>query len=486
MKNLILLLIILISLVSCNDFLEPLPKGEIVAKTTGDFRKILDNAHSRYSYSFAQTSLYVDVVSDNVQIDSLIWNSWDEQRLHVRNLYSFEEEVWSRQGATEDVTWKNAYYISSLVSNILDQIHIADDNKSLQQQLIAEAKVHRAYAYLTLVNIYAKHYNEQTASNDLGVPIITNPVELPSLKRASVQEVYDFILSDLNDAIEGLPDDVQGQYIHRPSKASAYAILARTYLYMGNYEQALEYADKSLAIEDFLYDYNTIYTGDAFAENVNGISRTTDKEMLLYKTTNKGAHLSSYMILDKETFNNVYSGYDEISSSEVNNYDLRRTLWFEGINSNGTIRRDSVVYTFSDASTRYSLDNDGQIDYIPIATPEMYLTRAECNARLGNLQAAIDDINTIRNHRYKTGTYTDITLADFGDNQENVVAEVLLERRRELYGKELRLFDVKRLGLPVTHTLGTRELSVPSNDSKLVWPIFYGNLEDSNMEQNPR
>lgn len=485
MKKLILLLLVSISLVSCNDFLDPLPKGEVVAKTTGDFRKILDNAHSRYSYNFSQTSLYVDVVSDNVQVDSTTWNNWDERRLHVKNLYAFKDEVWSREGATEDVTWKNAYYISSLVSNILDQINVADDNKSLQQQLIAEAKVHRAYAYLTLVNIYAKHYNEQTASNDLGVPIITNPVDLPSLKRSSVQEVYDFILTDLKEAVQDLPDDVQGQYIHRPSKASAYAILARTYLYMKQYEKALEFADKSLAIKDFLYDYNNIYSDDAFAENVKGISRTTDKEMLLYKTTNKGAHLNSYMIMDKTTFNEVYGGFEKVSSG-VNNYDLRRTLWFEGFNSNGTIRRDSVVYTFSDASTRYSVDNDSKIDYIPISTPEMYITRAECNARRGNLQAAIDDINTIRSHRYKTDTYNNITLADLNGNKENVIDEVLLERRRELYGKELRLFDVKRLSLPVTHTLGTAKISIPANDPKLVWPIFYGNLEDSNMQQNPR
>ena len=466
------------------DFLDPIPKGLVIAETTSDFRKLLDNADTRYTNNLAQVSGYVDVVSDDSQLDS-VWYDWERDRLHAKQLYAFAPDVWLPDGPSGDVVWKQNYYISTLVSNVLDEIHIATDNPKLQKQLIAEAKVQRAYAYLTLVNTYAKHYNKATASSDLGVPLIGNPAQLPSLERASVQDVYDFILTQLLESVPDLPRDIDKQYSHRPTQVSAFAILARTYLYMGEYEKALEYANKSLEIRDFLYDYNDIYTGTDVAENIKGISRTTDDEMLLHKTTVKNVSLNEYYKLDTVTFNQLYGGYARVNDSVINNLDLRRTLWFDNFNSNGNLTGDRAVYVFSDH--RYSVDA-AIVDYIPVSTPEMYLVRAECNARLGHLQLALDDINEIRLNRFKAGTYAPMALS--GLDQNAVLNKVLLERRRELFGKELRLFDVKRLGLPVSHVKpGTMERTwqVPANDPKLVWPIYYQYIElNPEIVQNPR
>lgn len=486
MKKLcILLLVASFALISCeNKFLDVLPKELVIAKNTADFRKLLDNADTRYTYNLSQATGFVDVVSDDSQLSSA-WEEWERDRLHAKQLYAFESEVWLPDGPADDHVWKQNYYVNSTISIILDGIVIAKDNPKLQSQLIAEAKVHRAYAYLNLVNIYAKHYNKATANTDLGVPLYTNPVDLPPLNRASVAKVYQFILNELVAAIPDLPDNVQRANSHRPTKVSAYAILARTYLYMGEYEKAQDYADKSLAINSFLYDYNTIYTGSPSHTTLNGLSRTNDEEMLLHKTAVKNVRISDYAMLDSVTFNALYSGFNRISAVLVDNYDLRRVLWFEGFNVSGVINRDRLTYTF--ARNRYKTDA-AIVDYVPIATPEMYLTRAECRARLDDLKGALDDVNAIRLKRYKTGTYTAITPSDLANNKDQVLQEVLLERRRELYGKDLRLFDVKRLGLPVTHMLGEEEtVSVPANDQKLIWPIYYNYIVlNPEMEQNQR
>lgn len=486
MKKLLYLFIISsFVLISCKkDFLDTIPKGLVIAQTTSDFRKLLDNADTRYTNNLAQVSGYVDAVSNDSQLDSS-WYDWERNLLHVKKLYAFEPEVWTPDGDAGDAVWKQNYYVSTLVSNVLDEIGIATDNPKLQKQLIAEAKVHRAYAYLTLVNIYAKHYNKATAASDLGVPLIGNPAKLPSLERASVQTVYNFILSELLGSIADLPNDIDKQYSHRPTKASAYAILARTYLYMGNYEKSFEYANKSLEIRNFLYNYNTIYTGSAMAVNLKGISRITDDEMLMHKTATKNVSLDTYMKLDTLTFNSLYSGYARVNDSVINNFDLRRTLWFTGFNSNGTLIRDRATYVYN--NYRYSVDA-AIVDYIPISTPEMYLVRAESNARNGHLQEALNDVNKIRTNRFKTGTYTPLTVGSM--TQAAVINEVLLERRRELYGKELRLFDDKRLGLPVAHVVpGTlvKSWTVPANDPKLIFPIYYEYIVlNPEMVQNPR
>jgi len=480
-------LLALIFAAGCKKFTDELPKGILVAKTTTDFRKLLDDVdNQRYSFSLSQVSSYVDIISDDCYADSTKWLSWTTTRQHVNALYAFDQQVWLYDAMTDDVNWKNQYYIVSLIGTILIELEKVTDNPQLKKQLAAEARVHRAYAYLNLINIYAKHYDAATAGIDLGVPIIEDATQLPPLIRQPVQKVYDYIFSELESALPDLPDDIV-IYTHRPSKAAVYAIMARAYLYMGKYTEALASAEKSLAIHNFLHDYNSLYTGADFITNLIGMKRNNDKEVLLHKTTSKGFLLNNYMILDSASFNKLYPGFTTVGTVTTN-YDLRRTLKFSGFNSAGTITGKTLTYTVTYTSW-YKTDgsNSSGADNIAISTPEMYMIRAECNARLNNLQKALDDVNLIRTKRYKTGTYTAITLTDLGSSQANVINEVLLERRRELYGKELRLYDIKRLHLPVTHYISSRRLDLPADDPKLVWPIFTKYIQlNPELQQNPR
>lgn len=486
-SNLIILILLLLLFSGCKKFTDVLPRGISVAKTTTDFRKLLDDVdNQRYQYSLAQVSSYVDIISDDVYADSTKWLSWTTTRQHVNALYAFDQQVWLYDAMLDDVNWKNQYYIVSLVGTILIELEKATDNPQLQKQLAAEARVHRAYAYLNLVNIYGKHYNPATAASDPGVPVYEDATKLPQLNRVSVQGVYDYILNELNKALPDLPDNFD-IYTHRPSKAAVYAILARAYLYMGKFPEALSNAEKALAINNYLHDYNTLYTGADYINNLIGMRRNNDREVILHKTTSKSFLLNNYMILDSASFNQLYPGFTRAGTVMTNN-DLRRTLKFSGFNAAGSITGKTLTYSVT-YNTWYKTDgaNSSAADNIHIGTPEMYLIRAECNARLNNLQKALDDINLIRTKRFKTGTYTPVTLADLGSAPANVLKEVLLERRRELYGKELRLFDIKRLHLPVTHYISSRKIELPADDPKMVWPIFtqYINLNPE-LEQNPR
>lgn len=486
-KIILLIASVVVLTSGCKKFTDVLPKGINVAKTTTDFRKLLDDVdNQRYQFSLSQVSSYVDILSDDVYADSTKWLGWTTTRQHVNALYAFQPQIWLYEAQADDVNWKNQYYIVSLVGTILVEMQKVSDNPKLKQQLMAEARVHRAYAYLNLVNIYAKHYNAATAATDLGVPMYDLATNLPPLNRQPVQKVYDFIIKELKDALVDLPDQFD-TYRHRPSKAAVHAILARAYLYMGNYAEALSHAEKALAINNHLHDYNTLYTGADFISNLNGMRRNNDEEVILHKTTSKGFLLNNYMILDSASFNKLYPGFVR-NGSVMNNHDLRRTLKFTGFNSAGTITGKTLTYNVT-FNTWYKIDgsNSSLADNIHVGTPEMYMIRAEANARLGNLQKAIDDVNLIRAKRFKTGTATPITLASLGSNQTNVLNEVLAERRRELYGKELRLYDIKRLRLPVTHYISSLRLDLPADDPKLVWPIFPKYIEmNPEIQQNQR
>lgn len=483
-------------LISCEkEFLEVLPRGQVIAKTTADFRKLLDYVdNSRYSYSLSLTMSFVDLLTDNVYFDSTKWNTYSTTLEHIKNLYVFKNTIWTYEAPTftNEVNWNNQYYIVSLCSSILSEIVKATDNLTLQKQLIAETKVHRAYAYLLLVNLYAPHYSEANAANTKGVPIINSPASLPPLVRSSVKDVYSLIVSELESAIPDLPDDVN-QFKHRPAKVSAYAILARTYLYMGNYAKAYEYANKALLIRSYLYDYNTIYTGTVdFYSNLVGVSRNTDEETLLWKAYAKNANTTTtntYNILDTMTFNKLYPDFTRNPDGTYVTKDLRRTLKFNVIALNRKITSKTATYVFDFYNYRYKTDGStgGSACHVPIQTAEMYLTRAECNARDGKLQEALNDVNAICMKRYKTGTFTALTPTDFQNNKDKVLERVLLERRRELYGRDLRLFDLKRLNESFSHYLGSLKIQVPANDPRMVWPIFKPYIDmNSELEQNDR
>jgi starch-binding outer membrane protein, SusD/RagB family len=128
-------------------------------------------------------------------------------------------------------------------------------------------------------------------------------------------------------------------------------------------------------------------------------------------------------------------------------------------------------YTFAGTLKKYS--DAFYYLQVGLSVPEMYLTRAEANARLGNKAAAIDDLNTIRKNRYLTAAFVNLDQSAY--TQAQVLELVKEERRRELWGKGLRWFDLKRYnaldnaGISITRFFSGDKL-MPS-DKEWVLPI---------------
>ncbi len=97
----------------------------------------------------------------------------------------------------------------------------------------------RAYAFYNLAQVFAAAYNGASAASDPGIPLrLSSDVNAVST-RASVKSTYDQILSDLRQASSLLPSMIPFTNLNRPSKPAALAMLARVYLSMGAYQQAL-------------------------------------------------------------------------------------------------------------------------------------------------------------------------------------------------------------------------------------------------------
>jgi hypothetical protein len=348
--------------------------------------------------------------------------------------------------------WYYGYSIIYRANTVLENIKPSNLNIESWRNLRGQALFYRAKAYLQAVNIWAKVYDPITAANDIGVPIRADVNFNEKSVRASVKQNYELIIADLKEAITLLPD--KQVHVLRPSKPAAAGLLARAYLWMGNYAESLKYAELCLLSKNELIDFNTLtatatYPMLQFNAEVLAPSRMSTLPILA---------LSRAKIIPE-----LYASYDT--------KDLRKTVYLKD-NANGS-------YGFKGSYDGSSIYFSG------VATDEVYLTKAECNARLGKLSDALTDLNTLLRKRYKTGMYVDYSLTD----QNEVLQLILRERRKELVFRGLRWADLKRLNreganISLSRTVAGKTYTLPANSARFAIPLPDDVIVLSGMPQN--
>jgi len=336
---------------------------------------------------------------------------------------------------------------------------------------IAQAKINRAYFYFQLVNIYGPAYQPASAGTDLGVPLILQVSSQVSYPRASVEQVYQQILTDLKDALATpeLPDFHPDKNVIRPGKAAALALLARAYLYMGNYTQAEKAASAALAIRSSLLSYL----------NYKVPNSTNDGRMvtLLQQQLNSEVLLARISQAADPRF--VFSS-DLVSIFDKTN-DRRYTSSY--IVSN----RDGAIYLFGRVGSVAPINQDNGI-----GVPEMMLTKAECLARANDPVGAVNLLNTLRATRIVSNPNLNLPTNVTADQ---ALVMVLQERRRELMFKGgTRLFDLKRLNLDSRFKKDIRKanglgnfVTLPAGSPNYVFPFTRASLiANPLLVQNPR
>jgi hypothetical protein len=125
-----------------------------------------------------------------------------------------------------------------------------------------------------------------------------------------------------------------------------------------------------------------------------------------------------------------------------------------------------------------------------LATDEMYLIRAECNARKNKKTEALNDLNALLVKRWKTNTFTHIDTP----TADAALQVILQERRKELCFRGIRWTDLRRLNqdprFAVTLKRGllgsTTLFTLPPNSDRYVYPIPDSEILFSGVPQNPR
>lgn len=451
------------SLQSCNKFLDISPSSSNVNPTTvKDFQEMLNSDSLSKCHFFM-----LDVMSDDLQYSDV--QTTASSNSYLRG-YLWQSTVWNP--SDQDELYNSTYSRILQMNIIFDRINTAPadeynttQNKSL---VISQALINRAFYYLQLVNAYGAAYDPATSSTDLAVPLVlsANGNSLP--RRASVAQVYNQLISDLKKAVNNPDLKSKGPDIIHPGKSAGYALLARAYLYQGDYVSAANYADSTLVSEHTLLNYNsTSYKNPSQLPDL-----VNNPEILLGRITTDIAFFS---------FNKATVLPSTSLTSTLTTSDLRYSKKFVAPS-----RFQPASYVSAGGNTMV-LDNS-------VGVPEVMLIKAECLARSGSYAEAGALLSKLREARLTPSTFA---AEKRTYTATNILGYVLDERRRELfYHGGLRLFDLKRLnkepGLKrdlsrLNYAGNTTLATLPAGSGRYLVPFSPTVIAaNPNISQNPR
>jgi len=378
------------------------------------------------------------------------------------------------------------------LNKIINEVQASSGGTSQQKdQIRGEALATRAWTNFQLVNYYAKPYDPATASKDPGFPIITTAsITTTTFSRGTVQEMYDLMIKDLLTAIPGLPvkPSIQTHF----SKPSAEGILGKIYLFMGNDSGALRLfnaAFNHLAQSNFaiLYDYNQTLADDGSFQPIDpdlgpngpGNNYMDITEALISKLFYSGPYqYAGYIGNDGLVLAPWAQALYLPSDLRLKFYSEFPMYEYDTPFPNGLVRKSGVQYS------RWGLQ-----------LPELYLLRAEANARLNNLPAAVTDVETLRQNRMPVADA--VVPADTAMNRTALIKFIIDERVREFAGEGMRWFDMRRLSVdplfkntPYTHLMfeedgssSTYTLRQPDRLTMQIPPYIMN--RNQNMPNNP-
>jgi len=467
MKKIIIYLLtifVLSTLISCKKFLDKKPDIKLKVPTSlNDFQALLDNSDIIVDNSTPGTDLACDDYY-------LAFGNYQSIAPSSQNAYIWASDIW-QGGNTGD--WDRPYgviYYSNVVIEGLEDFKVysqADEDK--RNIIKGHAFFLRAISHYFLEEMFGQPFRPSTANTDLGIPLKLTANLADIAVRSNVQAVYNQIINDLVQSINFLPNTTTPR--SHPSKAAAFAMLARAYLVMQDYTKAGVYADSSLKINSTLFNYNSL--SSTSSNPFNTFAPPNDLVEVLYPCY---VLTTANLVIRQNT--------TKIDSTLYNSYDsndYRKTVFF--LKNTSTIPATwSIKGGYSAVATR---------TFSGPAVDEMYLTRAECYARTGNKDAALVDLNALLIKRWKNNSipaFTPVTATD----AEDALRKILIERRKELIFRGIRWIDLRRLNqdprfaITLTRVLNGLTYTLPPNDKKYTYPIPDSEIRLSGIQQNPR
>jgi len=492
MKNQILLIILSASIIftGCTKFLDVKPAGKLIPEMgdVASFEKLLNNDVTLTGgYSNNNGGCRLNYLTDDIEMSNNQANYfWVSSFPNLDSYFAYVYKTPYYNPSDPDLyTWWMDYYRAIEYFNVcIDGVNSVrtESEDQLAKETIAQAKVARAYLFFNLALIYGPVYNPNGTNDFRTIPMRTQSDVMAPMEDLSTNgEIFTQVLKDIHSSLKVIPELVASPA--RFGKVATLAFLSHYHLFTQKYDSVALYANQALTIaaaqrggiDNLFYDYNKFTWADA------GVATDPNKKNASTINTSQGsdpltANYHREMLLYRKCSTPPGSSYAYPSQSFINlftaGHDLRRDYFFFEYNGYKTIQ-SGVTY---DDGRRIINYQNKMARTSGFSYPELLLLRAEGRARTNDLAGAISDINLLRRYRMKPG-FTLFSSA----NKDEVIQEVLNERRRELpVGSQKRFFDLKRFvletGKPwsiqsITHTVNGTPYTAQVNSEYFRMPI---------------
>ncbi|MDI3318425.1 RagB/SusD family nutrient uptake outer membrane protein [Pinibacter soli] len=374
---------------------------------------------------------------------------------------------------TVGASWRDGYNTIFVANNFLQnlQAHSSVVTPDKANQYIGEAKFIRALCYTYLVNLWAQPVNKTWSNTDtttLGVPLVLTAATDPfaasnQVARAKVTEVYAQIEADLLDAKSKLPAPSSTDAFTRTARAnrsSALALLARIYLYEGQWKKASDYADSVMTYSSILklntspeLTFASPYTtGESiFSVAMNGADNPNTNNSL-------GQHYGARARGDINISTDYVKLFDTL-------HDARYTKLMEIYNGLYWTKKYPGITT----------------DFVPVLRySEILLTKAEALARLNTAAVDASALGYLNQVRTRSNPAMPVVAA----TQPALVDSILKERRIELAFEGHGIIEFQRTGRTLPAHYGINAL--PWASQRSIMPIpDYDIQKNPNLAPNP-
>ncbi|HPF11420.1 MAG TPA: RagB/SusD family nutrient uptake outer membrane protein [Flavobacteriaceae bacterium] len=459
---------------SCDNNLDQLPFDEFATDnafiTAQDFENGIRGVYLQltaggfYGGSDAGSMLSApDVMSDNATLSQY-------GRTTKRTLHNFQYNA----NSTLLGTYRNCYRLIYQANQIL--LYAESFEGESKDNIVGEAKALRALAHFNLVAYFGKIPTQSNdANSSLGIAYVTDADVTIEPSRMTVQETYAMILDDLLDAKSKInASNPEG----RLNKNGVNLLLSRVYLYMGQWQNAIDAA-------------NAVSTQVAARANVVGVWEDTSEDGLVFWIPNDAPTLGNNIGVTWSQGGVTSLIPEYVASFELTNlYDDGNDIRKDAYIFAGSVTSQGITTNFNGIKKLFARPGGqpGVVDYKILRAAEAFLNKAEAYYNLGNESAARQALDAVRSKRYLT--------PPSGETGAALLDAIRLERRLEFAFEYQRFFDLKRWGLPVQRSnagdvadgSGTPSdvLSLPAGSNKFQLPIAQESLDvNPNLQQNP-
>ncbi len=419
-----------VALSACEKMVEVDPPiNEIKSEVAFSSDKLAANTLSGMYTGLAQSSTQTIYLSlyNSLFADDLIYNGLNESSNDAYN-NSYTTISLLQNNIFSD--WYSTIYKANSIIEGLQKYKGTSD--LVRKQLTAEAKFFRAYCYFNLVNTFGE------------VPLVlTTEVSISSLQpKETVDNIYKQIIIDLTAAKSDLLLDYSassntGNASNKRLGVNHYvatALLARTYLFTGDYAAAEKNASEVIAATNLysLIPSGNMATGVWVKDNLESIWQMSSPIAPTNQYTDEAGAFLPFSGTEpqfdiRKTFRDLF-----ISA------DLRGQKWMVSYGSGTSLKVLPYKYKYTSNATAVAAGVAESQTVLRLA--EQYLIRAEARARIGvNLSGARDDMNMIRSRAKATESTTTV--------RSDLIDEILLENRKEFFCEQgYRWYNLKRTG----------------------------------------